>query len=79
MRPLPRLDERVDREAVVEVVSAVQDLLRNREEFEQTCLDWKEKFEKGVKVEGVPIAVDALRRLVAAAVVEKDRWPAQRS
>lgn len=74
IRPHDRLDEHADPAMVAEVMLAVNDALQNRNVRKPTCLQWQTKITQGIVKDGVPVAVDTLRRLVAAAVVAKFEW-----
>lgn len=65
--PFIEKSERLD-EAVVTVPSALQSLLMLR----QGCQEWRQKLDGTEMVEGVPVAVDTVRRLIASVVLA--RW-----
>lgn len=65
LRPRVRIDEDMQAPWTVEVVDAVRTMLEDISSFKETCLSWQKRLEGSRDVEGVPVAVDTLRRLIA--------------
>lgn len=71
VKPVLRFDEDMDPTFTSRVVNLVRDMLRGKDSLTEACLRWQKKFEGLGDAEGVPVAVDALRRILAKILLDK--------
>lgn len=58
---------------VDETAHAVSGILTELPKMQQSCREWQTKLVDNATVEGVPVAVDTLRRLIASVVMHRAR------
>lgn len=65
-------DSAQTQEQLAETAKAVRDCLVGVPETKRRCQEWKLKLEDSGTTEGVPIAVDTVRRLVASVIMSRE-------
>lgn len=71
VKPSARFNADVKPVFTSEVVDLVRDMLCQKDMFAEGCLKWQEKFDSLGDAEGVPVAIDTLRRIIAKIVLSK--------